>query len=95
MNTNTENYLNFSDEILGNLIDMKQSTLNGNMEINEVSLTLLDNVINEYCNILKEISKEKGPEFIELGNIALDILKTGMQLKIMLESKNSYAVYAA
>lgn len=95
MNTSTENYLNFSDEILGNLIDMKQSSMNGKGQISKDSLVLLDDVINEYCNILKEISRENGPEFIELGNIALDILKTGMQLKSMLENGMEQPMYAA
>lgn len=86
MEIRTQNYLNFSDEILENLLDMQYMVNKGTGVLSHASLMLVDNVIDEYCLLIQEIQKEKEPEYIELGNLALDILKTGMYIKTALES---------
>ena len=87
MTAKAENYLNLSDEVRENLIELNSTILEQTREFNSVNLMLIDNIIDEYCNLIHEIKLEKSPEYVELGNIALDILKIGMSLKIEFESK--------
>ena len=82
MEIQTENYLNFSDEILETLMDLQSES-----NFSSSNLILIENVIEEYCTLLGEISKKEGPEYVELGNIALDILKISMHFKSIMEER--------
>jgi hypothetical protein len=82
MTEKATHYLNFSDEILESLLAIHHDSIN---KINSPNLRLIDNVINEYCTLIQEIHQEASPEYIELGTIALEILKTGMTIKAILE----------
>ncbi len=95
MERQTENYLDFSDEILESLIDIENNIKVNPQNVSFNNLWLVENVIDEYCSLLMDISKESGPEFVELGNIALDILKTSMHLKTILEKSRSRLMYAS
>lgn len=95
MKTKAENYLNFSDEIRENLIELNSSFFNNEGEIDSTCLMLIDNVIEEYYNLIHEIKMEKSPEYVELGNIALDIIKIGMNLKMEFENATKKEIYYA
>ena len=95
MNNLAQNYLNFSDEVLENLIDLQNKAELDDSYLETSKLTIVDNVIDEYCTLLKEISKEEGPEYVELGNIVLNILKTSMHLKMLMEKNSRRHMYVA
>lgn len=91
MKLNTDTYLALSDDILNHLNGLVTQYQNDHSMNTSESLELVNKVIDEYCELIKEINSKKEAEYIELGNKSLEILKLGMHIKAVFERNRTYS----